>query len=110
MEGAPILQYPPAAFGSITAAQASSDPNFPNQYTWNATVSGEAWGNGMYEIRASSATTQTSPVEQIFDKVAQVPSFSFATNHYRTSTAEFSFGAEAGYTLDGKYYGESSNH
>jgi hypothetical protein len=109
VQTAPILEYPPTGLSSISAPMLFSDANLVDQLAWTGLVSGQLWGNGMYEVRCSSAWTSNGAAYyqmwQMFDKLTITDSF-FALNHYSTSTRDYNFGNKAGYTLDQQYYGE----
>ena len=108
---APTLEFPPAALQSISTRILYSGTNVVDQNAWTGVITGQQWGNGIYEVRASSVftdgTNQWDQLWQIFDKI---PHFwpAFANNHYATATGEYSFGIKAGYTLDSQYYGKPS--
>ncbi len=105
---APVLEFPPTALQGISTAIIFTDPDIIDQIAWTASVSGQQWGNGVYELRVSSGYTayqEYHQMWQIFDKVVQFHPH-FELYHYSTSTAEYTFGIKAGYTLDQQYYGK----
>ncbi len=110
---APILDYPPAALQNPSSPTLSNDPTSSDQNKWTASISGQQWGNGAYEVKVSSVWTdggtQYCQMFQIFDKIAQSYPH-FAANHYSSTSGEYTFGNKSGYTLDGQYFGKILLH
>ncbi len=86
----------------------SIDPTSPDQNKWTASVAGQQYGNGVYEVKVSSCYANGGSASyqmwQIFDK-STVLTAHFALNHYDKLTGDYSFGNKPGYTLDSQYYG-----
>jgi hypothetical protein len=94
-----LLQLPPVALNTNSTPTKSATENI-----WNASVSGQPWGNGEYQVKTSSIwTVQESQMWQLFD-YGLIQSPHFALNDYSTSTGYFKSSL---YSLDGSYYGES---
>jgi hypothetical protein len=89
-------------------------PAVPDQAKWTAQVSGQLWGNGIYQVKGSSVYEDKNFEDsaahwRIFDHDVTCTLLScphFAHRHYEAFTGEWIFGSPAGYSLDQQYFGE----
>jgi hypothetical protein len=100
-----VLQFPPAPLDKLATPETSQDDK--GRHTWTASISGQSWGNGKYEVKVSSIwEPQYSQMWRIFDHSTEdLDCPHFGVNHYSWTSGLFQGERSSKYTLDAEYYG-----
>jgi hypothetical protein len=93
---------------SISLAGAPSvvgQPSYYGKNTWNAIVTGQAYGDCIYSVTASSSYGPNSAAWMIFDYTTRT-AFCAHWGYYNYNNGNWAFGPSSSYTLDGVYFGD----
>ncbi len=101
------LEYPPAKISSNGVPILSSGAWSSDKINiWNATLAGQAYGNGVYTVQASSGFTEEYHPWLAFTQApATEPGGHWKLNNY-FGNGSFAPSPESRFTLDGTYYGD----
>ncbi len=98
-------EYPPAVISASGVPTLISGPISANKINaWNASLTGQPYGNGAYVIRGSSAYSLVHHTYMVFDALTNPGAAHWKGQNYRDG--EWNITAQPRFTLDGSYYGD----